>query len=724
MNFMMKRTVLLTGMLLMICGWISAQCPGIVSPEPICTRVLPNGDVEIDFDIPSMGGTTPADIDAFILESSPNGNAPWTPITASTILVGASWPVPPMFTHVGANANTTDIFYRITAVCTGAPPTPLTPSSIIRPIRLQFNVTNDFEINLSWNWDSLSTGLNVTVNRKLPYTSPTWNAVASPAFTAGTMGVTDTVVSCVDTMAYSVILNNLSKVCQNISSEVIVDVMDRTPPDVPVIDTISFDPVLNKPLITWDVNPQTDTKGYVVLYYPNNDCGTGRLVDTIFGRNSTSVVDAAWYTGDASAQYAVYAFDNCVPAAFSISQKSVCVNSIQVSTTTDVCEKAIRLDWNSYSGFASGTDVLYKIFVSISGSNYVFVDSTTDNFFIHTDPIEDNILTYKVVAVENGGAGPKTTSSNAISVDAEFLRKPDYAYLRYATVAEENYIRLEMFTDTENDVAIYYLKRAADSNDVFTTVNVYHAPDIKVPSDSLVGFSDRSPVTDRYNYYYRVDMHDTCGAFLASSNFVTSMLLRVEVDNVRRVNRLEWTNVQGWAGDVFAYKIYRFLDGVQLKDPLTKFPDSAVTTVYYDSLLLINDNITLGNPSKGKYTYYIEAIENEPTFKGVSPALAVSNEVTVVQQPYVSSPNAFSPNGDGRNEGFKPSVIYHDIVNYEFYVMNRYGQIIYQTTNVKAYWDGTLNGQEAPVGVYVYEVRYQSSTGEQFEKKGTVTLVR
>ena len=108
----------------------------------------------------------------------------------------------------------------------------------------------------------------------------------------------------------------------------------------------------------------------------------------------------------------------------------------------------------------------------------------------------------------------------------------------------------------------------------------------------------------------------------------------------------------------------------------------------------------------------------------MKPANSKSNLVCVVQEPYATKANAFTPNGDGRNEKFKPTVIYHDIANYEFYIMNRYGEVIYRTTNVDASWDGTYGGKQAPVGTYVYTVKYRSSTGQSFEDIGTVTLLR
>lgn len=703
-------------------GWASAQCSALfTSPDPMCIRTLPDGTIEVDYDISTMSGASPTDIAEIRLERSNTGIV-WTPV--ANVIIGAVWPSPQMLTDLTANGRVNEYMFRFVAVCAGAPTVDLAPGAIIKNIFLQHTVSNDFTVLLNWNWDSLSTVLTTTINRKWPYTAAGWTAIGNPPYTPSRMTFADTVKTCDDTLAYRIILNNNIKVCQNISNEDTFRVQDVTPPNVPAIDTVSFDEGTNRPLITWNVNPKTDTKGYVVLFYPGNDCGTGRLVDTVFGRLNNKLIDMTWYDGQTSGQYAVYAFDDCAPGPFSISQRSDCANSIQLQSEVDVCEKWVTLTWTPYTDFISGTDVLYKIFLSISGSAFLEIGTTSANEFIHEDPIENQSLRYKVVAFENGGAGPKTASSNRLDVSSDFLKYPEFQYLRFATVHDENYVRLELFTDTKHDVAKYVLKRAYDSSDVFGSVNIVYAPDPKIPIDSITLLSDRSPITDQHQYYYEVDMFDSCGSYMATSNYASTILLRVEVDNVKRVNRLEWTNVFGWAGGTFSYKIHRFLDGKLIKEPITKFADSSATMVHYDSLLLINDNITLGNPSEGNYCYYIVAIENEPTFNGLKPSESRSNEVCVVQQPYITSPNAFTPNGDGRNETFKPVVIYHDISSYEFYIMNRYGEIIYETANVKSSWDGTANGKEVPEGVYVYSVKYRSSTGQSFEDKGTISVVR
>ncbi|HAW52512.1 MAG TPA: hypothetical protein DCX54_09340 [Flavobacteriales bacterium] len=699
-------------------SWVSAQCPGIVSPEPTCIRVLANGDVEVDFAISTMGGPTPLDIQEFELWHSTSCQ---TKTKVATIPVGAAWPTA-TFVHVGANANVQDACYHIVAICAGPPVTPLAPSKDIKAIRLDNTVSNDFEVELVWNYDLSSANLNTTVNRKWPATAPSWFNIANPAYVQNDMSYVDTVVACQATVAYQIKFTNPTYNCQSQSSVDTAFILDDTPPVGVRLDSVSTDPLSLRPQMGWSASSSKDTRGYVIYRHINGDCGNNEVVDSILGRTKVKTKDlTSTYNGIGPAQYSIRPYDEC----FNVTPfNGTCVKSMFVTPTLDVCKKSVRLDWNHYEDFESGTDVLYKIFVSIGGSNFVYVGSTTDPYYVHDDPFQNVILTYKVVAFENGGAGPFTATSNHVDVDAEFLKLPEYQYLRYMTVADRNYVETQLFTDIHSDAHSYVLKRSLDTSSVFSTVNVFYAPKRKIPADSVVTMNDRSALTDQFQYFYKVDIYDSCGAFMASSNFNSTIHLKVEANSTKRVNKLEWTNVYGWEGGTFAYHIYRFLDGNQLREPITKFPDSGRTTVFYDSLLLINDNITAGNPSQGEYCYYVVAEENEPTFKGVAPAYSNSNEVCVVQQPYLTIPNAFTPNGDGKNETFRPILVYHDSSSYEFYVVNRWGETIYKTNSVAASWDGTNNGKPVPPGVYVYSVRYKASTGEQFEKQGTIAVIR
>jgi gliding motility-associated-like protein len=87
-------------------------------------------------------------------------------------------------------------------------------------------------------------------------------------------------------------------------------------------------------------------------------------------------------------------------------------------------------------------------------------------------------------------------------------------------------------------------------------------------------------------------------------------------------------------------------------------------------------------------------------------------------------PNAFTPNGDGRNDRFRP-LFYGNASNFEFVVFNRWGQRVFETKSPSSDgWDGTVNGVAFPAGVYVWYCRYQSDGQPETMQKGTVILVR
>ena len=91
--------------------------------------------------------------------------------------------------------------------------------------------------------------------------------------------------------------------------------------------------------------------------------------------------------------------------------------------------------------------------------------------------------------------------------------------------------------------------------------------------------------------------------------------------------------------------------------------------------------------------------------------------------PDIYVPNAFTPNGDGVNDIFRPVPVGVYTMNY-FRVYNRYGQMVYQSANAGQGWDGTIKGLPAPADSYVWEVKGLDYSGKSIFKKGTVVLVR
>ncbi len=86
-------------------------------------------------------------------------------------------------------------------------------------------------------------------------------------------------------------------------------------------------------------------------------------------------------------------------------------------------------------------------------------------------------------------------------------------------------------------------------------------------------------------------------------------------------------------------------------------------------------------------------------------------------------PNAFTPNSDGKNDIFR---IRTDIAFYKYSlrIYNRFGQLIFQSQNQEAGWDGRIKKEPQPMGTYIFEVSAQSNFCGEFYKKGTLVLIR
>ena len=119
-------------------------------------------------------------------------------------------------------------------------------------------------------------------------------------------------------------------------------------------------------------------------------------------------------------------------------------------------------------------------------------------------------------------------------------------------------------------------------------------------------------------------------------------------------------------------------------------------------------------------TYYIQ-IEDLFGCRGL-------DSVTVVvltppcEPPYIFVPTAFTPNGDGEND-----VLYvegNSIDEVYFAVYSRWGQLVFETTDLSVGWDGTFKGEALPPDVFGWYLKVRCFNEEQFFDKGNVTLLR
>ena len=87
-------------------------------------------------------------------------------------------------------------------------------------------------------------------------------------------------------------------------------------------------------------------------------------------------------------------------------------------------------------------------------------------------------------------------------------------------------------------------------------------------------------------------------------------------------------------------------------------------------------------------------------------------------------PNAFSPNGDGVNDIYKAKENHKSIVEFHAYIFNRWGQKIYDWTDINGGWDGTWNGKDVKDGTYYVLVKAKGADGINYEIKKDVNVLR
>jgi gliding motility-associated-like protein len=96
--------------------------------------------------------------------------------------------------------------------------------------------------------------------------------------------------------------------------------------------------------------------------------------------------------------------------------------------------------------------------------------------------------------------------------------------------------------------------------------------------------------------------------------------------------------------------------------------------------------------------------------------------VQVLPDFHVYVPNAFTPNGDGRNDQFIP--VSRGVTKYKIQVFNRYGELVFSSEEPESGWDGTYQGVECKQDVYNWRLIVQSVQGESREMTGSILLMK
>ena len=124
------------------------------------------------------------------------------------------------------------------------------------------------------------------------------------------------------------------------------------------------------------------------------------------------------------------------------------------------------------------------------------------------------------------------------------------------------------------------------------------------------------------------------------------------------------------------------------------------------------------------------SVEGDYTIVLVAKSLDGCNDTAYRHYYYMPGlwlPNAFTPDGDGKNDIFQPVTQRNSLKPYLLNVYNRWGQLVFTSSDPETGWDGTLNSEPCPEGLYTYFIQYKEDKIESsatISQRGTVLLLR
>lgn len=205
------------------------------------------------------------------------------------------------------------------------------------------------------------------------------------------------------------------------------------------------------------------------------------------------------------------------------------------------------------------------------------------------------------------------------------------------------------------------------------------------------------------NACYKISYDDVCGNTSPLSAEACPIRLNGGLQKDNSIN-LTWTPYSGWQDGVSSYFVEKYSADGQL---LQSFNTGT-------NLSLLDDTQDLNHQS---YVYIVSAVAVEPGLPE-----AVSNRIVIIKDPNLFYPTAFTPNGDNLNDIF--NVYGQYIVSFEMSIFNRWGELMYSTTELDLGWDGYFKGNPMPEGTYTFVADITDSVGRTFKKSGSVVLLK
>jgi len=461
------------------------------------------------------------------------------------------------------------------------------------------------------------------------------------------------------------------------------------------------------PVLSWNVSVSPQTDGYII--YRSEGSGSFLPIDTIFDPTVTSYIDLNADGSSQSVSYVIAAYD-CTgePGA----NNGIPHSTLFASADVDDCgTEAITVNWNAYVPWA-GTLSYYEVWVDVledglaPAPTEIAAGTTT---WSYTLPEGFSEVCFEIRAVSTVSIQPSV--SNEVCISVNDTQGPAYMYLTNLTVVDNTSILSEWTIDPNSPLTTFSVNRGETDS---LNLSNYAPINTPVAGTTAISYTDSDNLaTHQFSYVYQLQHDDECGR--SGYSTVGNTILLDGNAKFNFTNALDWSAFALTFAEVESYTLYRRDNNSTAFTEVATF--DANTFEYEDALEGVGSLAT-------EYCYYVTAtyVLDIPGLDVNITSTSKSNELCIPLTARLHMPNAFAPNGI--NNIFKPVIVFPNYDNYSMIIMNRWGEIVYSTTNPDEGWNGEYKGQLAAQGVYTYVVKMLGQSGYNYERKGTLMLVR
>ncbi len=495
---------------------------------------------------------------------------------------------------------------------------------------------------------------------------------------------------------YIVIIDSCGPTYETFSDTVSVD---KSPPNLVNIDSVSINPLTNIAHIGWSGNRSPDFAYFKVYSITNlNTPIPPYNKDTFYIENRPGYTPV-----NDSLRYDLSSVDSCgLETTFERNQHV----SIYLRANSDTCNHKNNLLWTPYIGWT--TLKQYYIYKKIGAANFSLIDSVPPNQLSYIDTMTLGLqYVYFVRALKDTTISVSSSSNSVVLLTRERI-EPTRSYISAVSVVkpQDPEITISVY-NPQQEVALYQIWSKPDLGGSFSFVD-----NIQPANAAISNYSKSIPFNSAHKYI-QVFALNACSTAFPSTNISNHITLSAFGGDNQ--NTLYWDRYFTWNVGVNKYIIHRGTNnaaGIIEYMVIDSVP--GIDTVFIDKDL---------PPAVGEdgLCYFVQAVQNAgDTNNTVEYSFSITSCVLGVPTVYI--PSAFRP--EGYNKTFRPEGSFIDYTNSKMDIYDRWGQNLISINDIRNGWDGKdQHGISCIQGVYFYRIFIKSTNGSEKTFTGLVTLL-